>query len=102
MKAEIFKALGQPMRLAIVEILYENEMQVGRIAAEIGTDLPNVSKHLALLRKQGLVVDRKQGSNIFYRGTIPNLMGFIWCVEKAVRQRLDAQMMSNRGPSETP
>ena len=90
------------MRLAIVEILHENEMQVGRIAAEIGTDLPNVSKHLALLRKQGLVVDRKQGSNIFYRGTIPNLMGFIWCVEKAVRQRLDAQMMSNRGPSGTP
>ena len=74
MKAEIFKAIGQPMRLAIMEILHENEMQAGRIAAQLGTDAPNVSRHLALLRKRGLVVDRKQGSNIFYRGTIPQLM----------------------------
>ncbi len=102
MKAEIFKALGQPMRLAIMEILHENEMQVGRIAAQIGTDAPNVSKHLALLRKQGLVVDRKQGPKIFYRGTIPNLMGFIWCVEKAVQQRLDAQMKSKMDLSGQP
>ncbi len=91
MKAEIFKALGQPTRLRIVEILHENEMQVGRIAAELGTDPPNVSKQLALLRKQGLVVSRKQGPRIFYRGTVPNLIGFLWCVEKAVRQRSDAQ-----------
>lgn len=102
MKAEIFKALGQPTRLAIMEIIQESEMQAGRIAAQLGTDAPNVSGHLALLRKQGLVVDRKQGPNIFYRGTIPHLMRFIWCVEKAVQQRLDAQMMSNMSPSGAP
>ncbi len=102
MKADIFKALGQSTRLRIVEILHENEMQVGRIAACLGTDAPAVSKHLALLRKQGLVVDRKQGSRIFYSGTIPNLMGFIRCVEKAVRQKLDAKMRSNKDPSGKP
>jgi DNA-binding transcriptional ArsR family regulator len=95
MKAEIFKALGQPMRLAIMEILHENEMQAGRIAAQLATDAPNVSRHLALLRKRGLVVDRKQGPNIFYRGTIPQLMRFVQCVEKAVQPRLDAQIVSN-------
>jgi DNA-binding transcriptional ArsR family regulator len=99
MKAEIFRAIGQPTRLAIMEILHENEMQAGRIAAQLGTDAPNVSKHLALLRKRGLVVDRKQGPNIFYRETIPDLMRYIWCVEKAVQQRLDARLMSNMSPS---
>jgi DNA-binding transcriptional ArsR family regulator len=102
MKAEIFKAIGQPMRLAIMEILHENEMQAGRIAAQLGTDAPNVSRHLALLRKRGLVVDRKQGPNIFYRETIPDLMRYIRCVEKAVQQRLDAQIMSNMGPLGAP
>jgi DNA-binding transcriptional ArsR family regulator len=98
MKAEIFKAIGQPTRLAIMEILHENEMQTGRIAAQLGTDAPNVSRHLALLRKQGLVVDRKQGPNIFYRGTIPHLMRFIRCVEKAVQQRLDSRSNRKTGP----
>ena len=68
MKAEIFKAIGQPMRLAIMEILHENEMQAGRIAAQLGTDAPNVSRHLALLRKQGLVVDRKARVEHFLPG----------------------------------
>lgn len=102
MKAEIFKAIGQPMRLAIVEVLHTQEMQVGRIAAHLGTDAPNVSRCLALLRKQGLVVDRKEGSHTFYRGTIPHLIRFIRCVETAVQHRLDAQMMSNMGRSGAP
>ncbi len=95
MKAEIFKAMGQPVRLQIIEMLLSNEMQAGRIAAQLGTEAANVSKHLALLRKQGLVVDRKEGPCIFYRGTIPHLMGFMCCVEKAVRKRLDDRKASN-------
>jgi DNA-binding transcriptional ArsR family regulator len=91
MKAEIFKAMGQPIRLAIIELLNANEMQVGRIAAQLETGAPNVSKHLALLLKHGLVVERKEGSKIFYRGTAPQLMGFIWCVEGAIRRRLDTE-----------
>jgi DNA-binding transcriptional ArsR family regulator len=100
MAAEVFKAMGQPIRLQIIEMLHSNEMQVGRIADQLGTDASNVSKHLSLLRKQGLVVDRKEGPSIFYRGTIPHLMGFMWCVEKSVRQRLDAKMKGNSLPPE--
>jgi DNA-binding transcriptional ArsR family regulator len=99
MAAEVFKAMGQPIRLEIIEMLHSDEMQVGRIAAKLGTDASNVSKHLSLLRKQGLVVDRKEGPSIFYRGTIPHLMGFMWCVDKAVRQRLDAQVAAHTLPS---
>jgi DNA-binding transcriptional ArsR family regulator len=99
MKAEIFKAMGQPIRLRILELLHTNEMQAGQIATQLGTGAPNVSKHLSQLRKQGLVVERKEGSKIFYRGAIPHLIGFMWCVEKAVRQRLDTAVTTNTLPS---
>ncbi len=102
MKADIFKAIGQPTRLAIMEILQGHEMQVGTLAVQLRTDAPNVSKQLALLRKQGLVVDRKQGPNIFYRGTVPHLMRFIQCVEKAVQRRLDSRPNSKTGSSGPP
>ncbi len=90
------------MRLAIMEILHGNEMRVGTLAAQLGTDAPNVSKHLALLRKAGLVADRKQGPNIFYRGTIPHLMRFIRCVEKATERRLNCRSKLKRSPSGAP
>jgi DNA-binding transcriptional ArsR family regulator len=105
MAAEVFKAMGQPVRLQIIEMLQSEEMQVGKIAAQLGTDASNVSKHLSLLRKQGLVTDRKEGPSIFYRGTIPHLMGFMWCVEKAVRQKFDTQITANElrsGEAELP
>ncbi len=92
MKAEIFKAIGQPTRLRILELLHVGEMQAGQIAAQVGAEAPTVSKHLTLLRKQGLIAERKEGSKVFYQGTIPHLIGFMWCVENAVRRRLDAQM----------
>ncbi len=95
MKAEIFRAMGQPIRLRIIEMLFSNEMQVGRIAVQLGTKAANISKHLTLLRKHGLIVARKEGPNIFYRGTIPDFLGFMWCAEKVVRQRLNDRKASN-------
>ncbi len=91
MKADIFKAMGQPTPLKILELLQDNEMQAGQIAAQVGTEAPTVSKHLSLLRKQGLILERREGSKVFYRGTVPHFIGFMWRVEKAVQQRLDSQ-----------
>ena len=51
----------------------------------------------ACFEKQGLVVGRKQGPNIFYRGTIPDLVGFICALEKAVQQRLDSHRTRKTG-----
>lgn len=92
MKAEVFKAKAQPTRLRILELLHVGEMQARQIAAQVGAEAPTVSKHLTLLRKQALIAERKEGSKVFYQGTIPHLIGFMWCVENAVRQRRDAQM----------
>ena len=88
MKADVFKAIGQPVRLGILELLRLGEMPVGLIASQLGADVCAVSKHLSLLRKQGIVADRKEGAKILYKITLPNSFDLFGCVDGVVRQRL--------------
>lgn len=96
MKAEIFKAIGQPIRIGIIEILHEHELPVGQIAYQVGADASTVSKHLSLLRKLGIVVDRKEGGKIFYKTTVHQLEHFLMCVDGTVLKRLGAQQAAAR------
>ncbi len=91
MKAEIFKALGNPVRLGIVELLDAGERCVNEIVDHVGTDTSNVSKHLSILKKQGIVTDRRDGLKVFYRLAMPCAMDFTRCVEDALFNRLGEQ-----------
>ena len=64
--AKLFRGLGDPMRLAIVQLLASGERRVADVVAELGTSQPNVSGHLACLKDCGLVVDRPQGRAVYY------------------------------------
>ena len=64
--ADFCKNLGDANRLLIIDILGKGEMPVGEIAQRLVLPQSNVSKHLALMRERGLVVTRREGSNIFY------------------------------------
>lgn len=66
-EAEIFRALADPTRRAVYERLSGGEMSVGVLAAGFSISQPAVSQHLAALKRAGLVVERKQGRNAFYR-----------------------------------
>lgn len=66
MKAAIFQALGSPTRLAILEALRAGELPVGAILVQLGLDQANISQHLATLRARRLVVNRKEGNQVFY------------------------------------
>jgi DNA-binding transcriptional ArsR family regulator len=90
-KAEVFKALGSPVRLAILDYLRLGERCVCEITEYIGTDVSNVSKHLSLLRRQGLVTDRREGLKIFYRIVMPCAEDFTNCVEGVILARLERQ-----------
>jgi len=72
-KAEIFQALGNPTRLQILEVLRSGELPVSAIMAQIGRDAANVSQHLSVLRLRGLVVNRKDGNQVFYSVRDPRL-----------------------------
>ena len=63
----LFKTLGDPTRRAIFEQLCrEGEQTVGALTARAGISQPAVSKHLALLRSAGLVLDRQDGRHMHY------------------------------------
>lgn len=66
-KANYFKALAHPMRVQIVEYLAQGEKCVCEIIPYVGKDQANVSQHLAILREQGILEDRRDGSRVLYR-----------------------------------
>ena len=66
-KAGVFQALGNPRRIAIVELLRdEGEVPVTRIYEALGLSQANVSQHLAVLRGKQIVVGRKAANQVFY------------------------------------
>jgi DNA-binding transcriptional ArsR family regulator len=66
-KADLFRVLGHPARVRILELLREGELSVGALQAELGLDSGGTSQHLAALRRIGLVVSRREGTSVFYR-----------------------------------
>jgi DNA-binding transcriptional ArsR family regulator len=66
LKAKLFRGLGDPTRLSILESLRDGEKTTSQIVLESGHNQSNVSNHLACLLDCGLVQNRRQGRNIFY------------------------------------
>lgn len=67
LETEIFKALADPTRRAVFERLAGGEMSVGELKAGFAISQPAVSQHLASLKRAGLVVERRDGRNTYYR-----------------------------------
>jgi DNA-binding transcriptional ArsR family regulator len=65
-KTEIFQALANPTRIAILDELRDGELTVGVIVKRLGVDQSNASQHLAILRARQIVVARKSGSQVYY------------------------------------
>jgi len=66
LKAKLFRGLGDPTRLSILQSLAEGEKTTTQIFEEISQSQSNVSNHLSCLLDCGLVKNRRQGKNIFY------------------------------------
>jgi DNA-binding transcriptional ArsR family regulator len=66
-KASLFRVLGHPARVRILELLRDGERSVGALQAELGLDSGPTSQHLSALRRVGLVESRREGTSVFYR-----------------------------------
>lgn len=86
-RAAIFKALGQPARLAMVIALGRREHCVCELQEIVGSDMSTVSKHLTVLRSVGLVETEKRGKQVFYRLGCPCTLDFLECVETVITER---------------
>lgn len=62
----LFKALNDPTRRAILELLKDKDMSAGDIAAQFNISWPSVSHHLDLLKQAGLVIAVKEGQYQYY------------------------------------
>lgn len=65
-KAEFFKALSHPLRIAIINALRSGEIGVNELSAQLGVEQSTLSQQLAMLRSRNIVVGRKDGQNVFY------------------------------------
>lgn len=68
-----FAALAEPMRLRMLDALRRGERTVGELVEATGARQANVSKHLAVLHREGFVERRKDGLNVYYRVTDPGV-----------------------------
>jgi ArsR family transcriptional regulator len=85
-RAKIIKAMAHPSRLFIVDELSRGERCVCELTAMIEADISTVSKHLRLLKQAGIVADRKEGLQVFYRLKAPCILQFFDCVESVQRE----------------
>jgi DNA-binding transcriptional ArsR family regulator len=66
-ESEVFKALSDPTRRAVYERLAGGERSVAELTAALPVSQPAVSQHLSTLKAAGLVGERREGRNVFYR-----------------------------------
>jgi len=87
--AELFKAVGHPMRLSMLEKLKEESWCVCDLAKALGLNKSVASKHLSLLRDVGVLEVEKRGTQVIYSLAAPCVVEMSRCsYDAVVRQRL--------------
>ena len=74
LQAEILRTLAHPSRLRIIHRLAGGPVEVGRIAADLGISQPNASQHLAVMRAAGVVDAERNGREVRYRLSDPEIV----------------------------
>ena len=79
--AKLFRGFSDPTRLAILHELSGDELRVTDLLARMGGSQANISGHLACLKDCGLVMDRPQGRQTFYRIAAPEVVKLLRAAE---------------------
>ncbi len=99
-KAQIFQALANPTRIAIVEALGQGELTAGALLARLGGEQSNLSQHLAVLRAKHVVSSRRSGNQVVYALRDPVLMQVLDLLKQYVTAHLNdtLAMLGEMGP----
>ena len=76
-KATLFRTLGHPARVRILELLRDGEHAVGALQEALDLDSGGTSQHLAALRRIGLVESRQEGTSVYYRAADPRVFALL-------------------------
>jgi len=93
-QAEVAKAVAHPLRIAVLHFLKDGPRCVCDIAAFVGAERSNVSRHLAVMVAAGVLESRKQGLNVIYSVKCPCMLDFFACTTGVIkRQAKDSQRL---------
>jgi len=89
-KARLFRALAHEVRVRALEELRDGERSVGELQEALGVTASNVSQHLAILRGEGLVVARREGTTVLYSTADSRLYRLLDDARAIFEQRIEA------------
>ncbi|HJR39536.1 MAG TPA: metalloregulator ArsR/SmtB family transcription factor [Nocardioidaceae bacterium] len=92
-KAEFFRTLGHPARIRVLELLSEKPCPVHELLAAIEIEASNLSQQLSVLRRSGLVTQRREGGEVIYSLAVPEVRDLL----AAARGILRAQIVDQSG-----
>jgi len=87
-KANLFRVLGHPARVRILELLHDGERSVGTLQAELELDSGGTSQHLSALRRIGLVESRREGTSVYYRAADERVFDLLEAARLIITRRL--------------
>ncbi|MAT44189.1 MAG: transcriptional regulator [Anaerolineaceae bacterium] len=90
-QANYFKYFTHPVRIAILQILGKGEACVCHMEAVLGLRQAYLSQQLAVLREGGLITDRKDGWNVFYQLTDPQILNVLHAVHSLISDDLETE-----------
>jgi DNA-binding transcriptional ArsR family regulator len=91
-KAEFFKTLGHPARIRILELLSIREHAVSELLPEVGVEPTSLSQQLAVLRRAGLVISRKEGPAVYYSMTSSQVAELLAVARRILTEVLAGQV----------
>lgn len=87
--AAYFSVLSEPTRLKIMHAVCNGERSVSDIVAETGATQTNVSRHLGLMHRHGVLTRRREGTQIFYRVADPTMVDLCRTVCNRIASSID-------------
>lgn len=96
MQADIARALANPTRLRILSLIGSREVPYRTLLRELGVSKANLSQHLAVLRRDGVVTMRRDGAHTFCRLTFPEIKDLCATMRNILARRLDGSSRQAR------
>ena len=94
--AAYFSVLSEPTRLRIMHSICETEKTVSQIVDEIGATQTNVSRHLGLMHRAGVLARRKEGNQVYYRAADLAMVELCRGVCKRISEQVDEKIPLRR------
>ncbi len=90
-KADLFRTLGHPARIRVLELLEDGPLPVRELLAEIDIEASNLSQQLAVLRRAGLVSAAREGTTVIYSLPTSDVADLLFTARQILTQMLAGQ-----------